>query len=144
MERKKPLRANPETTRAWQQRSRVTAAAKARTTPRTPLPKVGARAKRLEPALRGAYREVDRLDGRRCQFHLLDPTHRCPSNALLHHDHLWGRNVRPDLREKAWAIVTLCSVAHLHYVTDNPVLHRELRAAVLVSRIVDWLCGVAE
>lgn len=71
-------------------------------------------------------------------FHLLDTDHVCPRNALLHHDHLWNRNVRPDLREKAWAIVLLCSVAH-DQVTTNPELHRRLRTVVLAERIAEWI-----
>jgi len=111
--------------------------------PRSQLRAQGARGTRLAPALRAAYAEAERLDmGGQCQFHLVDPDHVCPRRALIHHDHLWGRRVRPELRERGWAIVCLCSVAH-DVVTKDPVLHRRLRDAVLVSRIVDMLCGVA-
>lgn len=108
---------------------------------RQPIRAVGARGQRLAPALAAAYREVDLLDGKQCQYHLIEPDHRCVRGAVLHHDHLWGRRVRPELRERSWAIVTLCGHAH-DAVTKSPAKHRELRAAVLTSRIVDWLCGV--
>lgn len=140
MERRKPLRANPDTTRAWQDRSRrqlprrSPPAAGAFAGPaRAPLAKRGARAKRLEPALRAAYQQVDQRDANRCQYDQLDPAHRCPPGTVTHHDHLWGRNVRPDLREDPRAIVLLCSTAH-DEVTRNPVLHRELRRAILENR----------
>lgn len=138
LERRKPLRANPETTRAWQDRSRKPLSRsgpidRGESLKRTgPLARRGAKAKRAEPALRRAYAEVDQRDGG-CVFGVLDRTHRCPPNALLHHDHLWGRLVRPDLREDPRGIVLLCSVAH-DEVTRDPKLHRELRRAVLEGR----------
>lgn len=132
-----PLRPNPDSYREWQRRSRAKAAAKPGRAPGSTLAARGARAKRLQPALDAAYAEVDRRDGG-CMFHLLDTDHVCPRNALLHHDHLWNRNVRPDLREKAWAIVLLCSVAH-DQVTTNPELHRRLRTVVLAERIAEWI-----
>lgn len=142
MERKRPLRADPDKTRAWQQRSRQKAAENAQAKPRKPLPAVGAAGRRKAPALAAAFRAVDKRDAKRCQFHLLDPGHRCPPNALMHRDHLWGRLVRPEHRHTPWAIVTLCSVSH-RAVTENPRLHRQLREVVLVERIVDMACGLA-
>lgn len=141
MERSKPLRTDPEKTRAWQQRSREKSTENARDKPRKPLPKVGVAGKRNAPKLAAAFREVDKRDGKRCQFHLLDPGHRCPPNALMHRDHLWGRLVRPEYRHTAWTIVTLCSVTHVA-VTESPKLHRKLREVVLVERIVDMALGL--
>ena len=133
------LRPNPESHRAWQQRTRERAMAKPGRAPGSTLAARGARAKRLQPALDAAYAEVDQRDGG-CQFHLVDPGHVCPRRALLHHDHLWNRNVRPDLREKAWAIVLVCSVAH-DQLTNNPELHRRLRVAALAERISEWIAA---
>lgn len=138
MERKKPLKGDPDAARSWQQRSRENAAKKPGRAPGSTLAAKGARSKRLAPALAAAYREVDQRDGRACQFTLLDSSHRCPRGSLLHHDHLWPRNVRPDLREAGWAIVLLCAPSHDH-VTNNPGIHRDLRIAVLAERIAEWI-----
>ena len=131
------LTPNPESHRAWQERSRARALAKPGRGPNSSLARVGARSKRLQPALEEAYAEVDRRDGGRCQFHLAAPGHRC-STSELHHDHLFNRNVRPDLRQTAWNIVLLCAPAHRR-VTDDPKAHRALRVAVLAERIAEWI-----
>lgn len=132
-----PLTPNPDSHREWQRRTRERAMNKPGRAPGSMLAARGARSKRLQPALDRAYGEVDERDGG-CQFALVDPDHRCPRRALLHHDHLWGRNVRPEYRERAWAIVLLCSVAH-DLVTKDPELHRQLRIACLAERISEWI-----
>ncbi len=134
-----PLQPNPDAHREWQRRSRENARAKPGRAPNSTLAARGAKAKRQQSALDAAYAEVDKRDGG-CQFHLLQPGHKCVRGAALHHDHLWGRNVRPELREAAWAIVLLCSFAHVA-VTEDSELHRELRAVVLARRAAE---GVEE
>lgn len=131
------LTPNPESHRAWQERSRAKAKAKTGRAPNSTLAARGARSKRLKPALDAAYAEVDKRDGGRCQFHLAAPGHQCRTTEL-HHDHLFNRNVRPDLREVSWNIVLLCAPAHRR-VTDDPKAHRALRIAVLAERIAEWI-----
>lgn len=138
--KRSPLTANPDTTRAWQQRSRARAAGRPGRAPGSTLAAKSPRGVIADRALARAYREVDRRDAGACQYVLLDATHRCPWPPGIEHDHLWGRRVEPGRRATPWAIVSLCRDAH-HRVTTDPNLHRQLRTVVLVERIVEFIAG---
>lgn len=97
MERRKPLRANPEKTREWQRRSRK------------PLPKEGRKAERERSAVASFRAEVRRRAGGWCE----GATPACPPHrhAGAHAHHVWpsdrDRGVHDPERGKL-----LCAAGH--------------------------------
>lgn len=85
VERRKPLRVNPDTQRAWQDRSRARAIERARTTTRTPLRTKSTRQRRIDRYRTDVCRPaVVARDGERCFARALVPEVPCGTRYGRH------------------------------------------------------------